>query len=148
MSIPAPAYTPSSTPLRTKRNFKALVLPDDPIVPPVPDPVASRPAPRPGVKKRPPPLGEEDSMMPVESPATGRRSAMHATLSSTLAKLDLKAEVPKLDLKNSDFRNLAELGQGNGGSVVKVEHIPTGTIMAKKVRILLPQNPLFFYQIL
>ncbi|KAF8815254.1 Pkinase-domain-containing protein [Phlegmacium glaucopus] len=141
MSMPVPVYTPSATPLRTKRNFKALVLPDDPIASPVFDPVASRPAPRPGAKKRPPPLGEEggphgfipDPTIPAESPATGRRSAMHATLSNTLARLDLKAEVPKLDLKNSDFRNLAELGQGNGGSVVKVEHIPTGTIMAKKI---------------
>ena len=138
---PGPAYTPS-TPLRTKRNFKALVLPDDPIVP---DPKASRPAPRPlgGLgKKRPPPLGEGgsangfvlDSTIPIDSPATGRRSAMHKTLSNTLAKLDLKAEVPKLDLKNSDLKKLSELGQGNGGSVVKVEHIPSGTIMAMKVR--------------
>ena len=73
-------------------------------------------------------------MIPPDSPVTGRRSAMHKTLSNTLAKLDLKAEVPRLDLKHSDLRKLAELGQGNGGSVVKVEHIPTGTIMAMKVR--------------
>ena len=140
---PGPTYTPS-VPLRTKRNFKALVLPDDPIVP---DPIASRPAPRPGFggalgKKRPPPLGEGansngftlDPTIPLDSPVTGRRSAMHKTLSNTLAKLDLKAEVPKLDLKNSDLKKLSELGQGNGGSVVKVEHIPSGTIMAMKVR--------------
>ena len=139
MSKPGLAYNPS-TPLRTKRNFKALVL-DDSIASPTRDPIASRPAPRPGgAKKRPPPLGEEggssgfvlDSSIP-ESPVTGRRSAMHKTLSNTLARLDLKAEVPKLDLKNSDLKKLAELGQGNGGSVVKVEHIPTGTIMAMKV---------------
>ena len=141
---PGPAYTPSTgTPLRTKRNFKALVLPDDPIVP---DPIASRPAPRPALgglgKKRPPPLGDGsnshgfalDPAIPLDSPVTGRRSAMHKTLSNTLAKLDLKAEVPKLDLKNSDLKKLSELGQGNGGSVVKVQHIPSGTIMAMKVR--------------
>jgi mitogen-activated protein kinase kinase len=58
---------------------------------------------------------------------------MHKSISNTLAKLDLNAEVPKLDLKRSDLRNLEELGQGNGGSVVKVEHIPTGTIMAMKI---------------
>ena len=136
-----PAYTPSPTPLRTKRNFKALVLPDEPIPPPR-DPIASRPAPRPGMaKRRPPPLGEGantngfslDPTMPPDSPITGRRSAMHKTLSNTIAKLDLKAEVPRLDLKSSDLRKLAELGQGNGGSVVKVEHTPTGTIMAMKV---------------
>jgi len=132
-------YTPSSTPLRTKRNFKSLKLPDDPIVPPPLsiDPVATRPAPAPGAKKRPPPLGGEaatngfvlDPAIPAESPATGRRSAMHATISRTLAKFDFK----QLDLKNDDLRKLADLGQGNGGSVVKVEHVPTGTLMAKKV---------------
>ena len=138
---PGLAYTPS-TPLRTKRNFKGLALsgPDDPIVP---DPVASRPAPRPGMpKRRPPPLGEGtrsnglllDPTIPPDSPVTGRRSAMHKTLSKTLANLDLKAEAPKLDLKHSDLKKLSELGQGNGGSVVKVEHIPSGTIMAMKVR--------------
>ncbi len=60
---------------------------------------------------------------------------MHATLSKTLAKLDLQSKaVKKLGLKNEDLKKLADLGQGNGGSVVKVEHIPTRTIMAKKVR--------------
>ena len=54
---------------------------------------------------------------------------MHATISRTLAKFDFK----QLDLKNDDLRKLADLGQGNGGSVVKVEHVPTGTLMAKKV---------------
>lgn len=153
MPMPAPIYAPSSTPLRTKRNFKSLVLPDDPIAAPALDPVASRAAPRPAAKRRPPPLGEEsgshaflhDPTIPAESPATGRRSAMHATLSTTLAKLDLKGEAPRLDLKNSDLRNLAELGQGNGGSVVKVEHIPTGTIMAKKVRAIFSFNPSYHF---
>ena len=31
-----------------------------------------------------------------------------------------------------DLKDLKELGQGNSGSVKKVEHTPTGTIMAKK----------------
>lgn len=39
------------------------------------------------------------------------------------------------DLKNEDLKDMQELGQGNGGSVKKVEHVPTGTIMAKKVSI-------------
>ncbi|CAA7263982.1 unnamed protein product [Cyclocybe aegerita] len=133
-------YTPSP-PLRTKRNFKALVLPDDPIIPAGGDPVATRPAPVPAGKRRPPPLGDDqavkgfvlDPTIPVESPATGRRSAIQATLTNTLAKLDLRKDAPRLDLKNEDLKKLADLGQGNGGSVVKVEHIPTGTIMAKKI---------------
>ena len=135
MSTPA-----SSTPLRLKkRNLKALKLCVDPIVPPPLslDPVATQPVPAPGAKKRPPPLGGEattngfvlDPAIPAESPETGRRSAMHATISRTLAKFDSK----QLDLKNDDLRKLADLGHGNGGSVVKVEHVPTGTLMAKKV---------------
>ncbi|PPQ76023.1 hypothetical protein CVT26_005552 [Gymnopilus dilepis] len=136
MSVPGLGYTPPAAPLRTKRNFKALVLPDDPILPPSQNPVATRPAPPPGGKRRPPPLGGEaatngfvlDPTIPMESPATGRRSAMI----NSLAKLDLK-DKPKLDLKNADLKKLADLGQGNGGSVEKVEHLPTGTIMAKKI---------------
>lgn len=61
-----------------------------------------------------------------------KRNTYHATLSNTLASLDMNAEI-KLDLKDDDLKDLQELGQGNGGSVKKVEHIPTKTIMAKKV---------------
>jgi len=39
----------------------------------------------------------------------------------------------KFELKSEDLMDLQELGAGNGGSVKKVEHMPTGTIMAKKV---------------
>ena len=60
----------------------------------------------------------------------------HTTLSNTLANLDLNAEV-KYDLRDEDLKDLNELGQGNGGSVKKVEHVPTHTIMAKKVPSLL-----------
>lgn len=63
-----------------------------------------------------------------------KRNTYHATLSNTLANLDLNAEI-KLDLKEEDLKDLQELGQGNGGSVKKVEHIPTKTIMAKKVQL-------------
>ncbi len=138
-------YIPPPVPLRTKRNFKALVLPEDDLHGPSSTP---GPATRGGVttgaaKKRPPPLGGDtpangfplrpfDSLLSVESPATGRRSAML----DRLAKLDLKKRdsvVPRFDLKKEDLKKLADLGQGNGGSVEKVEHISTGTIMAKKV---------------
>ena len=60
-----------------------------------------------------------------------RRNTYHAHLSNTLANLDMNAEI-KFDLKESDLKDLQELGQGNGGSVKKVEHVPTKTIMAKK----------------
>ena len=76
---------------------------------------------------------------PNSAPATGsaatRRNTYHATLSSTLANLDMNTEI-KFDLRNEDLKDLQELGQGNGGSVKKVEHTPTGTIMAKKVQFI------------
>lgn len=58
---------------------------------------------------------------------------MQATLSNKLAQLELKKRIK--DLGAADLKKLSDLGQGNGGSVEKVEHIPTGTIMAKKVRL-------------
>jgi len=51
------------------------------------------------------------------------------------------------DLKNEDLKDIQELGQGNGGSVKKVEHTPTGTIMAKKI-VLIDAKPSVRKQIL
>ncbi|EKM79536.1 hypothetical protein AGABI1DRAFT_114072 [Agaricus bisporus var. burnettii JB137-S8] len=86
----------------------------------------------------------EESMLTVVNPAgvnsapstgsfvSGRRTTYHAHLSNALANLDMNAEV-KLDLKAEDIQDLQELGQGNGGSVKKAQHVPTGTVMAKKI---------------
>lgn len=38
------------------------------------------------------------------------------------------------DLRNDEFKVLGDLGAGAGGTVDKVVHVPTGTVMAKKVR--------------
>lgn len=113
-----------------------------------------------GAKKRPPPMNLKPKVAadtppasvdssavdafvavapaPSSAPATGTSSAgakrmtYHTTLSNTLASLDLNADV-KYDLRDEDLKDLHELGQGNGGSVKKVEHVPSRTIMAKKV---------------
>lgn len=61
-----------------------------------------------------------------------QKSNYHSRLTEQIATLDMNSE-KKLDLKNEDLKELSELGQGNGGSVKKVEHIPTGMLMAKKV---------------
>lgn len=128
----------------------------------VPAPAAS--APVGGGKKRPPPMiikapkipsasgavsaVEQDGNMltvggnnvlnngPQSATPAIRRNTYHAKLSTTLANLDMNAEI-KFDLKDGDLKDLQELGQGNGGSVKKVEHVPTKTIMAKKARIFL-----------
>ena len=52
---------------------------------------------------------------------------------STTAQLEIGIEY-KLDLKREDLEVLKDLGSGNGGTVSKVKHIATGTVMARKVR--------------
>ncbi|KAG5645996.1 hypothetical protein DXG03_004598 [Asterophora parasitica] len=165
------------TPIRKKRNFKALQLappPPKPAAPPPPEPepIAVRQAP--AGKKRPPPMtlkapkisatGGAVSAIEQETPnvltvvSTGhnsapntaspsvRRNTYHATLSNTLANLDMNAEI-KFDLRKQDLKDMSELGQGNGGSVKKVQHTPTGTIMAKKI-VLIDAKPSVRKQIL
>jgi mitogen-activated protein kinase kinase len=48
------------------------------------------------------------------------------------AQLEIGIEY-KLDLKREDLEVLKDLGHGNGGTVSKVRHMATGTIMARKV---------------
>ncbi|KAG6830581.1 hypothetical protein H0H92_016032 [Tricholoma furcatifolium] len=170
------------SPIRKKRNFKALQLkpqPPPPTSPPPPPPVPERPAPTLAVptatgKKRPPPMVIKAPKIPISgavsaveqetsniltlvssgpgsapntaSAASVRRNTYHATLSNTLANLDMNAEI-KFDLRNEDLKDLQELGQGNGGSVKKIEHVPTGTIMAKKI-VLIDAKPSVRKQIL
>src|SRR6266550_6041675 len=127
----------SPTPLRTKRNFKALQLPEldlDAAQKPA-EPLPTRPAPQPG-RRRPPPIQADPGLgspLTAGTPGSGRtRSAIQASLTNHLARLDIMGS-PRFDLKNEDLTSLQELGHGNGGSVVKVHHVPTSTIMAKKV---------------
>ncbi|KIP08914.1 hypothetical protein PHLGIDRAFT_103529 [Phlebiopsis gigantea 11061_1 CR5-6] len=88
---------------------------------------------------------------PNSAPATGtgstHRMNYHSTLSHTLANLEIKSENKYHDLRNEDLKDLHELGQGNGGSVKKVEHTPTNTIMAKKI-VLIDAKPSVRKQIL
>ncbi|KAG6906755.1 hypothetical protein DXG01_012258 [Tephrocybe rancida] len=158
-----------STPLRTKRNFKALQIPlEEPVahtppaasaaallkISPAPKrPLGPQPLPS---KRRPPPLGDAQPVQGFLSPAvesaigssvnSGRHSAL---LHATLAKMELEPHAPIeiTDLKNADLKNLAELGQGNGGSVMQVEHVPSGTMMAKKI-VLIDAKPSVRKQIL
>jgi mitogen-activated protein kinase kinase len=48
------------------------------------------------------------------------------------AQLEIGIEY-KLDLRPEDLEALKEVGSGNGGTVSKVRHITTGTVMARKV---------------
>lgn len=155
MAAPAPSGV-----VRKKRNFKALQLDVSQPPPPEPELAPIRLAPArggaPGGKKRPPPMiikapkigtstttVETDNGLlaangagsaPPTASASETRMTYHNTLSTTLANLDMNSENKYHDLQNEDLKDMQELGQGNGGSVKKVEHVPTGTIMAKKVR--------------
>ncbi|OBZ71194.1 Dual specificity protein kinase FUZ7 [Grifola frondosa] len=138
--MPAPAPTPTGL-VRKKRNFKALQL-DVSQPPPEPQPEPTRLAPAPVSNSTA--AAEQDSNLltvngPSSAPPTGSASAhrmtYHTTLSTTLANLDMNSENKYHDLRNEDLKDMQELGQGNGGSVKKVEHVPTGTIMAKKASI-------------
>ncbi|PPQ80439.1 hypothetical protein CVT25_001766 [Psilocybe cyanescens] len=177
-----------ATPIRKKRNWKALQLSvaadaSPATAPEGGEPMAIRQAPAPivaatasapvvGGKRRPPPMVIKAPKIPTSTGAVSaieqdgnmltvgsglnqaphsaspnlRRNTYHATLSTTLANLDMNAEI-KFDLKNEDLKDLQELGQGNGGSVKKVEHIPTKTIMAKKI-VLIDAKPSVRKQIL
>ncbi|KAJ3729310.1 ste7-like protein [Lentinula raphanica] len=159
-----------AAPIRKKRNFKALQLPTaQPTLPSEPEPIPTRLAPVASGKKRPPPMTlkapklppssttvEDGNLLTVQSSSTSapntaispsaKRNTYHTALSNTLASLDLNAEV-KYDLRSEDLKDLQELGQGNGGSVKKVEHTPTGTIMAKKI-VLIDAKPSVRKQIL
>ncbi|KAK2465388.1 hypothetical protein APHAL10511_002742 [Amanita phalloides] len=180
----SPLSAKMATPIRKKRNFKALQLsvsqPTSPASPlenekeadPVPMRQAPVPAPAPSQRRRPPPMTltapkisangtvvhsteDTDNILLTVTNSAGcvpntaspsARNNYHAALSSTIANLDLNTDM-KFELRNEDFKDLQELGQGNGGSVKKVEHTPTGTIMAKKI-VLIDAKPSVRKQIL
>lgn len=70
---------------------------------------------------------------PTTKPGQSTRANYHNQLTEQIATLDLNGGHSKLELRGEDLRAIGELGQGNGGTVTKVMHVPTKTLMAKKV---------------
>ncbi|ELR06844.1 STE/STE7/MEK1 protein kinase [Pseudogymnoascus destructans 20631-21] len=66
------------------------------------------------------------------APSNDDHAALDDAASGRTAQLEIGIEY-KLDLKREDLEVLKELGSGNGGTVSKVRHIATGTVMARKV---------------
>ncbi|KAH8556489.1 kinase-like domain-containing protein [Umbelopsis sp. PMI_123] len=99
----------SQTPviLRRKRNFKNLSLQNSPIIVHPPSPTNYSGA---GIKST---------------------DGDYNELNGQLQDLEIGLEL-RLDLRAEDIETLEELGAGNGGTVCKVLHKPTKTIMAKK----------------
>ncbi|KAG7087057.1 hypothetical protein E1B28_013038 [Marasmius oreades] len=157
--------------LRKKRNFKALQLPtasrQAPLGPRPRPPQVTTTIPTPGSSStssvpdlKLPPRLPDDSMLSPESTTNQRK-----TLQLALEKMDLNGKAKDKDKdtdesngnkkkkvldalpKPEELRNLAELGMGNGGSVMKVEHVPSGIVMAKKI-VLIDAKPSVRKQIL
>jgi mitogen-activated protein kinase kinase len=63
------------------------------------------------------------------------------------AQLEIGIEF-NLDLKAEDLDIIKDLGAGNGGSVSKVRHIPTNTVMARKVRLALRCPQLYLHRMI
>ncbi|KAJ9478419.1 MAP kinase kinase PBS2 [Pseudozyma hubeiensis] len=130
--------------IRKKRNFKGLQLAESPLASPVDgsaptpshDPAEGSAASNGSTIGKPTAANSAGSLS-----LTGKNDLdthknsganYHNTLTQQLASLELGVEY-KLDLKNEDLKTLSELGAGNGGTVTKVLHEKSGTVMAKKV---------------
>lgn len=74
-----------------------------------------------------PAASEKDTRLPTNNDNDNSRQS---------SQLEIGIEY-KLDLKREDLEVLKDLGHGNGGTVSKVRHMATGTIMARKVTILI-----------
>ena len=65
------------------------------------------------------------------SDANGTHNSLD-TITDRISSLEIGIEF-KVNLRSEDLKVISELGFGNGGTVSKVMHIPTKTIMARKV---------------
>ncbi|KAG0175394.1 MAP kinase kinase (MEK) [Apophysomyces sp. BC1034] len=98
--------------LKKKRNFKNLTLEQSPVIvkPPPPDTTAA-------AKRR---------------SSTKCLEEEYSKLCEQLSELEIGLEL-RLDLRPEDFKSVDELGRGNGGTVCKVLHVRTNTVMARKI---------------
>ncbi|ORZ37507.1 dual specificity mitogen-activated protein kinase [Catenaria anguillulae PL171] len=66
---------------------------------------------------------------PVPTP---KATADIESITAGISKLAVENQLVKVDLQAADFDELGELGHGNGGTVKKVLHRPSGRVMARK----------------
>lgn len=130
--------------IRKKRNFKGLQLVDSPLAGPgeASATTPSQTTAEGSAKSNAPTIGKSATLSSGGSLSLRGNGALdaesnsganyHNKLTQQLANLELGVEY-KLDLKNEDLKTLSELGAGNGGTVTKVLHEKSGTVMAKKV---------------
>ncbi len=95
---------------QARRNFKQLKLVD------------------------PPKRSRTPSLQDAQVPGGTANSYHHQrsdSLTDQIGQLEIGVEF-KLDIRQEDLQLVSEIGAGNGGTVSKVVHLPTKTIMAKK----------------
>jgi mitogen-activated protein kinase kinase len=113
----------SKVPLRKKRNFKNLTLQNSPVV------VSSPPPSEPTTANE---LKDKSTSTTTRATTDSRGAPDYTELCEQLSELEIGLEL-RLDLRPEDFKSVDELGRGNGGTVCKVLHVRTNTIMARKV---------------
>ncbi|PWZ00758.1 putative dual specificity protein kinase Fuz7 [Testicularia cyperi] len=127
--------------IRKKRNFKGLQLAESPLASPATTSGVSNG--EGSANSNASTIGKSNTVtsggsLPLNGKSAGydvepnSGANYHNKLTEQLASLELGVEY-KLDLKNEDLKTLSELGAGNGGTVTKVLHEKSGTVMAKKV---------------
>ncbi|KAI5455282.1 MAP kinase kinase (MEK) [Naganishia albida] len=92
----------------------------------------------------PPRTKSSSSSTKTRKPGSSSGRGKGAPSSSSSSSLD---SGPFGELKNDEFKVVQDLGAGAGGTVDKVIHVPTGTIMAKKL-VLIDAKPAVRKQIL
>ncbi|SPO24698.1 Dual specificity protein kinase FUZ7 [Ustilago trichophora] len=130
--------------IRKKRNFKGLQLAESPLASPggASSATPSQNTGEGSATSNASTIGKSSAITPGGSLSLPGKNGLdtepnsganyHNKLTQQLANLELGVEY-KLDLKNEDLKTLSELGAGNGGTVTKVLHEKSGTVMAKKV---------------
>ncbi|CCF53659.1 hypothetical protein NDA11_004685 [Ustilago hordei] len=128
--------------IRKKRNFKGLQLAESPLSSPAAATTPSQSTGQESATSNASTIGKSSTVTPGGSLSLTAKNGLdtepnsganyHNKLTQQLANLELGIEY-KLDLKNEDLKTLSELGAGNGGTVTKVLHEKSGTVMAKKV---------------
>ncbi|ORZ25358.1 kinase-like domain-containing protein [Absidia repens] len=103
-------------PLRKKRNFKNLKLTDSPVV--VQPAAAST-------------TGDTNNSSNNNTDVNQTKDD-YGKVCNQLNDLEIGLEL-RLDLRPEDFDTVDELGRGNGGTVCKVLHVRTQTVMARKI---------------
>lgn len=114
-------------PLRKKRNFKNLTLQNSPVV--VTSPPPSQPNTANDLKDTSDTISTKTSSAYTDNK---KGPPDYSELCEQLSELEIGLEL-RLDLRPEDFKSIDELGRGNGGTVSKVLHVRTNTVMAKKV---------------